>query len=376
MARRGENIYLRKDGRWEGRYERFRDQSGKIRYGYVYGTSYKETKKKLVIKKAEYFENRPDHNKLRISKTVEEWIEIWKTEIIRYHVKDSTYASYTHKLNSYTTDQIKKKELIELSRGCIDEMVVELKERGLSNTTINTYIRIFSECLNSAEQKGYLLQNPCRYWKKLKAEQKEIKALSLQEQFLLEDAAKKDPDGIVVLLPLFTGMRIGEISALLWEDIDFKSRLIRVNKTLQRIPKEEGGKNRTEIIIGPTKSNKYRSIPISDKLFQLLDEYRKKNKKRKYVISNNDSYCEPRLITYYFKRILKKVGLSNFNYHALRHTFATRCIESGVDVATLSRLLGHSSAKTTLDVYTDSMLEQRILAVNKLDQLRITNKSS
>ena len=369
MARKGENIYLRKDGRWEGRYASARDERGKIKYGYVYGKSYKEAKEKLIVKKASSFvEYRRSVHKSDI-KTVGDWIEIWRNNIVKYQVKESTYASYTHKLKKYASNRVRKIKLSQLKKSDLEELIVDLKGKELSNRTINTFLQILGECIQSAKQRGYISDNPCKQVKRLKSDNKEIKALSTMEQLVLEELAQKEQYGIIILLPLFTGMRIGGISALEWEDIDFENKLIRVNKTLQRISKETGKKAKTEITIGTTKSNKVRYIPISDRLFKILKKYKGKDCSEKYVVTCRNSYVEPRLITYHFKRILKKAEMNTVTYHALRHTFATRCIEKGVDVATLCHLLGHESAKTTLDIYTDSMLEQRRVAISKLDSL-------
>jgi integrase len=146
--------------------------------------------------------------------------------------------------------------------------------------------------------------------------------------------------------------------------------MIHVRHTLQRIA-AEGRKNRTALVFGAPKSaGSCRDIPFSGYLKKLLAEARKK-RAGEYVVSGKSGFAEPRAVRYRFRRIAKSAGLSSVHFHALRHSFATRCIERGVDIATVSQLLGHASVKMTLDVYADSTVEQKAAAVRKLDRLRL-----
>ena len=152
--------------------------------------------------------------------------------------------------------------------------------------------------------------------------------------------------GIPTLLALYSGMRIGEIAALKWTDIDFESNLIVVNDTYQRIPTIALNR-RTQLVLTDSKTEaSVRMIPMSRTLKKLLLSHRKKSKGT-FVFSTNGQPCEPRLLTYHFHRIRQKAELPAVHFHQLRHTFATRCLEVNRDIPSVSALLGHASTQMT-----------------------------
>lgn len=193
--------------------------------------------------------------------------------------------------------------------------------------------------------------------------------MTKKEQHVLESCAKGLPlyRGLSVLLALNTGLRIGEIAALRWTDIDLKQRMIHITQTFQRVSLE-GGIKKTQLLMDSSKTeSSNRVIPISTTLYKYLKKWKKKAP-GSYVCSNSELPSEPRLLTYYFHKIRKQCGFEHLHFHQLRHTFATRCIETNSDIVSLSRLLGHTSTKTTLDIYADSMVESRIKVITNMSK--------
>ena len=182
--------------------------------------------------------------------------------------------------------------------------------------------------------------------------------------------AVNDSQYLPVLLALETGMRIGEISGLKWMDIDFKKRQIEVKRTLQRISVNEGP-NKTCVIETPPKNRQsQRIIPISPGVVELLKRL-KETQQGEYVVSKNGKFVEPRTMNYRFKKLLKQLDIQSYSFHALRHTFATNCLEQGVSIAAISSLLGHASIKMTLDVYTNSTLLEEHSAIERVTYVRV-----
>ncbi|MHC5217848.1 tyrosine-type recombinase/integrase [Enterococcus sp. LJL128] len=365
MARRGENIYKRKDGRWEGRYIKARDHQGKITFGYVYAKKYGELRKKLSIKKAEY--TYIDEDIILYKGTMKEWLNYWLDYLTAKKIKPSTYSNYRNKLDKHIFPFMGEIKLVELNTSTIEAFIHYLISLKLSAKTIHSIVNILKSALHKAFVDGYLRKDPCLGIILPRTQKKAVSALTSKQQSQLEEAAWKEAECSAVLLSLATGMRIGEISALRWEDIDFDNNIISVKRTLQRIMISDGETSKTKVIISqPKTGSSIRAIPLAKNLKRYLLN-KKKQSLSIYVVSCKDSFAEPRVINYRFKRLLKKAGLESVNFHVLRHTFATRCVEAGVDIATLSKLLGHTSIKLTLDTYTDSMWENRQKAVTILD---------
>lgn len=168
---------------------------------------------------------------------------------------------------------------------------------------------------------------------------------------------------------MYTGLRIGEICALKWNDIDFDNKILIVNKTIQRIfIKNIENKSHSKILItSPKSKSSNREIPLSNSIYNILKLHIPKDTNT-YFITGNQKYIEPRTYRSYYDRFIKNIGIEHINFHALRHTFATRLIESGVDYKTVSELLGHSSVNITLSMYIHPHMEQKRKAVECIDK--------
>ncbi|MEI5990595.1 hypothetical protein A5881_002100 [Enterococcus termitis] len=376
MSKKGENIYKRKDSRWEGRYIKNRTPDGKIQYGYIYGKKYAEVKERLVVLKAKYAGKQTC--KQTYYGDFSDWVLHWKEVYLKKIVKPTTFSIYSGIINNYLLPYFNKKRLTKIDSINIQEFIEYLESLALSAGYIRNVFHILKTCLCEAEKKGFINQNPCIGTTLPKIKAKPVQALTIKEQRKLELAAFQSKSCSPVILALYSGMRIGEISGLKWNDIDFDEETIHVQRTVYRISKPTVGNEnkKTQLIEGsPKTESSRRIIPLSQNLKKyLLDK--KKEKNCDYVVADNGKLIEPRLINYRFKRMLHIAGLKNIHFHSLRHTFATRCLENGADITSLSRLLGHTSVKMTLDTYTDSMLENRRAAISAVDYLLLSSSQN
>lgn len=365
MSRRGENIYKRKDQRWEGRYIKSRNQSGRIHYGYVYGRSYKETKDKLLLKKFEFREAQSSKNENYLAMSLQQWsqqcLSEWKESI-----KVSSYNTYNYKLSKYVLPYIGEQRINEVKNTAIKQLVNKWLEIKLSHRMIHLLFQLVCRLFTNAIKKNLITQNPCMNIVLPKQEIKKINPLSLTEQKRLEKIANNEKNGDLIIIALHLGLRIGEISALKWENIDFEKNRLYVKETCQRL---NPSSSRTTLSVGPVKTaSSNRTIPLTDPMIRLLLERKKKNYSS-FVFQVKGKPMEPRLITYYFHKIRKKAGLPEIHFHQLRHTFATRLLESKVTITSISELLGHRSTQMTLDIYTGTVFDDKYLSLKMMEDV-------
>lgn len=170
-----------------------------------------------------------------------------------------------------------------------------------------------------------------------------------------------------VYICLSSGMRIGEVCALTWEDLDTEKGVISVNRTIQRIYMIEDGKRKTELILDtPKTKNSIREIPISKDLLRILKPFKKIVNPSFFVLTNDIKPTEPRTYRSYYKNLMEHLKMPDLKFHGLRHSFATRCIESNCDYKTVSVLLGHSNISTTLNLYVHPNMEQKKKAIEQM----------
>lgn len=365
MPKKGENIYKRKDGRWEGRYRKTRNEQGKLVYGYIYGQKYGEVKQELERLKAHYAF--PLKRTSLFQGTLEEWLDYWLDHLIVRQIKKSTYASYQTKMRKNIIPYLGKKKLLQIQKKDVLNLLTILSDKELSMTTIHNVLTIFKSAMNKAYNEKAILENPCEGIVLPSIKKKEIAVLSREEQQRLEKIALRDTDCSPIIIALYTGLRIGEISGLTWSDVNLESRTISVVRTIQRVS-VTGQTSKTEIIFDlPKSKSSVRKIPIAKNLLIYLSK-KKSVATSSFVVNYKNSFAEPRLINYWFKRTVSQADIGSIHFHALRHTFATRCIENGIDIVTLSSLLGHQSIKLTLDTYASSLWETREKAMSVIDE--------
>ena len=194
---------------------------------------------------------------------------------------------------------------------------------------------------------------------------KKIYVLTKNEQKKITDYCINNINSrnIGILISLYSGLRIGELCALKWEDIDFKKSLIIITKTVQRIYIKDKLESKSKIIItNPKTKNANREIPINKDFLEILKQVKTNN--RDYVISGNNKLIEPRTYRKYFDKVLKTIKINHINFHALRHTFATNCISLGIDYKTVSELIGHANVNITLNLYVHPRMSQKKKCIN------------
>lgn len=244
-----------------------------------------------------------------------------------------------------------------------------MKEQGLKETTIRAILRIVNQMIHSAIEKKQMKENPFLLIKMKKVRKLKVAALTKNEQKHLKKTALAEEKGrgIPVLLALYAGLRIGEISALTWRDIDFETNQIHINSTFQRVLSQNEDQKTSLIFSGSKTASSVRSIPLGRMLRKILLQHKQRTKGA-FVCSEKNHPSEPRLLTYHYHQIREKAGLQDIHFHQLRHTFATRCVESSGDIVSISAMMGHSSSKMTLDIYADSLVEQRIQVMNQMEK--------
>lgn len=359
MARRGENIYHRKDGRWEGRYKIGWNSEGKRKYGYIYGKSYSEVKQKM---------SEIDKDNLSKDILMKDLIDCWLRKK-EGEVKISTYAVYNSVVSSHIGPHLSRLKLSQITSEKLQKLI-SLKLNSLSVKTVRDIITILKSIFFMAEA-VYAVKNPMKEIKLPKNDFKEIDVLQYSASQKIVEAAmqKNDFSSLGILLCLYTGIRLGELCALKWGNICFDKGTVTINKTMQRIRNYDNASNRkTKIIIDTPKSRKsLRVIPLPDFLCVKLWEAGKGVNPEAYFLTGKSyKFIEPRNYQNYFKRYLKELNLKDVNFHILRHTFATRCIEVGMDVKSLSEILGHANINMTLNRYVHSSLEYRRKQIKKL----------
>lgn len=303
-----------------------------------------------------------------------EWLSVWLKNYISPSAKQRTYHTYLAMIEKRIVPKIGDYRLNDLSPMILQSYVTELlncgntlTNSGLSVSTVNLIITIIQNSLKTAFMLGKTKEYNANRIKRPKLKQKSVSCFSIAEQKKIEKAVKSDKRKkmLGVLVCLYTGLRIGELLALTWEDVDFKKGLLTVNKTCH------DGKNKNgfcQVINEPKTESSKRIIPVPKQLMCMLKEL-KTSQKSKYVVSKKGSPVSLRSYQRSFCLMLQKQGIEHRGFHALRHTFATRAIECGMDVKTLSEILGHKNATVTLNRYAHSLLEHKSNMMNKLGKL-------
>lgn len=365
MARRGENIYMRKDGRYEGRYVIGKTAKGKTRFGYVYARQFSEARRLLLEKKAEQ-QRKTGHPAGARRITVAKWMRTWMESELLGSVKPSSYQVYLRQFERHVLPALGGYALSELTPGIVHGFVVRLESSDLARSTAKGIYRLLAAAMRSAQEEGLILKNPCRKIRVQREERAAQRALSRQEQEALCAQPEEQAD-LPTLLSLYTGMRLGEICGLKWTDVDWERQTIAVRRTAQRVARlDPAGGGRTMLMVGSTKSlRSERVLPAPAFLLERLKE-RRSESNSEYIFGVSNRAAEPRTLQRRFKRQMERLGIAGTHFHTLRHSFATRLLELGIDVKTVSALLGHRSAKTTLDFYAHVLIDRQRSAMERL----------
>lgn len=392
MSRRGENIRKRKDGRWEGRYYMFEPQSGRNVMHSVYARTYSEVKEKLSLAKvsAEFLAKGKESNievtsdmkvtsdikaasnmkaasdvngisnaEVSFRMVAEEWFAA-----IECSKKHATYMKYRSIYEKHMKEKLEKFSFSMLEEEALTGVFQSEGKEPLSDSLQRSIYCVLNQILSYAALRYHV--GVFRYsYHKQRTGNKPVEALNQTEQTRLLQCLYDEMDiyKLGIVLCISTGLRLGEICSLKWEDIDLKGRVLYVNTTVQRIA-VDGYDSRTTLLEGEPKSIfSRREIPLSDEIIKLLLPYYSSTKR--YVI-HNDKPMEPRTYQNKFQKYLQIAGVEKKNFHILRHTFATNCINSGMDVKSLSEILGHSDVKITLNRYVHPTIETKRQHMNSL----------
>lgn len=306
--------------------------------------------------------------------TYKNWLNEWLTHYIKPSSKQRTFKQYSKVAQIHILPYLGDIELTDLTPFVLQKFITDLMTngnkrtgKGLSPNFVKTIQSVIQNSLKTAHLVGYLPEYSANKIKRPKIVEKQVECFSIQEQKKIEEAAlsvKKDKYRGIILC-LYTGLRIGELLALTWNDVDFEKSILSVTKTCH-----DGNENgeHIRIIDTPKTENSRRQIPLSKTLVKMLKDMKRKSK-CEFVIADGEKPVFIRSYQRTFELLLKKLKLPHKGFHSLRHTFATRALECGMDVKSLSEILGHKNATITLNRYAHSLWEHKAEMMNKLSKM-------
>lgn len=296
---------------------------------------------------------------------LKELLELWLERYMKHTIKIRTYNRYKSICDLHLIKDLGEYELEELKPNVLQDFLLKKIDDHYSTNTIKGIVSVLKQALRLAITLEFVDKEYCSNLKMPSSEEKEISVFTKKEQQVIESFClnhkKRNYIGIVICL--YTGIRLGELLALTWDDIDFNSNLLTINKTSYSA-KVDG---KTQIIVDKPKTKKSnRVMPLPNQLVKLLKIIKKESNSKYVITTRNSGMVGNRSYQRTFKFILKKVNVPYRNFHSLRHTFATNAIELGMDVKTLAEILGHTNAMITLNRYSHSLLNYKIEMMNKL----------
>lgn len=321
-----------------------------------------------------------DVSKVTIDQISREWLKMKKLV-----VKQSTYGKYYSITQNHILPELGELPLNQINSAVINEFAIRklgirqvftenrteyIQHPAMSPKTVRDICTILKSIIRYGEREYHLnplVQNIVL--PKVKSGNKEILTvyeLKRIEEYLWQNQETPRCTGLLVCM--YTGIRLGEICALKWEDIDLRHHVLCINHTIQRIViPEEKNRRRTRVIMDQPKTlSSVRIIPIPNTIYPLIHKLSAGTKKECYFLTNSKQLIEPRNYQYFFKRLLDDIGIRKVNFHILRHSFASRCVETGMDVKTLSEILGHANTNITLNYYVHSSLDSKRKQINRL----------
>lgn len=368
------NIRKRSDGRWEGRYTAGRNpETGKPVYKNVLGKTQAEVKAKL---KAAIEESASLDVMNAEQYTTGQWMDVWFENCAKIKVRPSSHQTYRGYIDNHIKPNIGDIPLGKLSSlhlqklykkllagGRVERIEAKSQPKGLSAKTVRNINQVISSAMDFAKDQKLISSNPTDGCALPKPEHKEMKTLPVEQLTSFLREAKESGVFELYYIELATGLRRGELLGLKWEDIDLAQGSLRVQRQIARI--------NGEVIEAPLKTkNAYRTLPLSADAVGVLQEQRKKSGNSPYVFpSPTGGPISPDSVLHMLHRVLKRAGLSKVRFHDLRHTFATLALQNGVDIKTVSGMLGHYSAGFTLDTYTHVTTSAKKEAANTMGSI-------
>lgn len=373
-------IFKRKDGRWCAA---FYDDSPKPKRHFVYGSSQKEVKEKLKLKREDVAMQCPNNN----SDTLEEWMINYLENFKRNEVKETTYSAYLELyLKHIKGTTLGKTKLYRITGNQLQKYYNEKSEQGYSAKTVKHMYILINSALKKAVQLKFIKENFNDLVVLPKKEEYHAKTLSVDEVNRILNEAKEEELYPLIILTLYTGLRKGEVMALKWSDIDFQSKELSVNGSLGRVMSgidEKGKKKYSYKILQPKTQKSKRIIPLTENALKALESQKSRQEmiKEKYssiyrdegfVFARYDgSYLNQRGFMDDYHAFLRKYHITDIRFHDLRHTFASLLLEAGESPKAIQELLGHSTITTTMDIYTHITKKGKIKAIEKLDGILI-----
>ncbi len=356
MSRKGENIYHRKDGRWEGRYLEQGEDACRRRS--VYGHTYQEAREKLQRARQQ-----PPRRGTPGQTPFGLLADCWLAEKRRW-VKASTYCRYRTVVEAHLKPALGALPLAAIGQSQLRRLVEQLSET-LAGGTVHNVLSVLKMIFRSLAEQGVALPpvpSPAP-----RGAKKAVRVLSAGEyerlaRHLLQRAGAP---GAGILLALECGLRIGEVCALRWRDLDLEEAVLTVCGTLQRLPTPAGG-GTTITVTGPKSASSLRRIPLRQELAALCRPLA--GPADAFFLTGTGKPMEPQNLRYHLQRACAACGLTGVHFHTLRHTFATRCVEAGCEIKVLSEMLGHASTRITLDRYVHPSFASKRA---NLDRLRL-----
>lgn len=378
--KRGQNegsIRKRKDGTWEARVTIGILANGKQNRKSLYG----KTRQEVAEKMTELLNNlqkglitNPTEMK------VDEWLDYYMLEYKKRYVKPTTYINYSTKVNNHIKPVLGHYKLKALRQDIIQKFVNSLSDKGLAPSTVTDVYKLLHNALETAVDDGLIVKNVANRVKLPKKSKPQIKVLTQEEQNKFVEQAKHTYMGCIFIFDLCTGMRLGELLGLKWEDIDLMEKQLHVKRTLSKVkdPDNEGESWHLELTTPKTPAS-LRTIPLNETAIRLLRDVRKEqlqNKLKAGIAYEENGLVfatklgrplDPTNMRRTFYTICKEIGLEGLHPHCLRHTFATRGAENDIDVRVMQRFLGHATIKDTADTYTHVLTDLKRNEILKLD---------
>ncbi|MDR1809990.1 MAG: site-specific integrase [Prevotella sp.] len=307
-------------------------------------------------------------------KRISEIIELWKSDKKKY-VKQSSFSAYALLVENHLLPAFGN--MFSIEEADVQQFVFQKLTEGLSQKSIKDILIVLKMILKFGAKNKFLEYISFDIQFPTERDKRPIEVLSRSNQKRIMDYVQENFTfkSLGIYICLCTGIRIGEMCALTWNDIDVEAGIIYVRKTIQRIYIMENGKRHTELLLDtPKTKNSIRDIPMSNDLLKIIKPLRKTANGSFFVLTNNAKPIEPRTYRNYYRNLITALNIPRLKFHSLRHSFATRCIESNCDYKTVSVILGHSNISTTLNLYVHPNLEQKKKCIDRMSKALGTNR--